>query len=662
MEGEQEGVIQDTTQIEVAEIALICAVDSIQEALKQANDEIYDKYIEAMAKPYSAESIGLDCYEVAHLGNIIYDKNMLVLNSYEYESLEEAVRPKIDRWATRNCPVKKVDKIEFSDLDIQELNMFGVETISETTQGPEKFTISFGGSILSRRSSQQSIISRSSIKLKSRKHTKKRQSMENSLEPESPKPEDLDPKEEPKHVQIPLNDLPSPREIPLEEKLLRDRKNKQEANKQKKEKELTERVQREEELREALMKSEYKADIKNKKITYDHHGKVLMIKTLSEKKLPPKVEPGIIIDRQQESEKKKKIKLKPKPIDSSLILKRTGHDDIKFMTTLNDCLQDPTGIISLEPGVNLETNGRFMPGPDLENSKMTLEQYYIYCQNNENDRIRYDKTGSNSHSKIPEVREGSSTCENIENIFIPKNGNFLEVPKAGTGLTKKKRPKTGRKFIPKITGDFTKAKILQNEPADKKVDFDASRKNSTLNSGRFGASRRSVLNAKSIHNSNLSRISKQNPALKSIAMKKGVRPQTAKNYYTQNIKKIQNNIKNLGVKNLLHKPLNSHQIKEAVIKYKNVDEQAQHVPGGSKTHSKSPFLSNPAISAFDQFNRDLLTHIPSTTLNPSSKPPRIRSAKRPKIQSSKAKIPRISSAKILKNDKSSKNMKNRMFL
>lgn len=259
-------------------------MDFVEETMQKTEAEIYDKHIQKWIKPYSWESIGIGSFELVHLGYFLYDSISQNIDDFEYESIEEPIRPKIDRWASRNCPVHKVDRIEYSDFDLDDINMFANDTFGATTNSPEKLSGSPGVSIISKKSilsNKQSFRShsKSTVKFKSLKISKKNSS--NDLKPEG---EDVEIEKPPEHPQIPLEDLPQPREIPIEEKLLRDRKEKQKANQLKKDQELQARVDRENEIKKALQKSQSNTDIKNKKITYDHNGKVLMIKTVSEKK------------------------------------------------------------------------------------------------------------------------------------------------------------------------------------------------------------------------------------------------------------------------------------------------------------------------------------------------------------------------------------------
>lgn len=67
-----------------------------------------------------------------------------------------------------------------------------------------------------------------------------------------------------------------------------------------------------------------------------------------------------------------------KGIDSSLIFQYSTNSDRRFMGAANDYLPNPSDAILLEPGVNLESKGRFVSGPELERqNRMTLNEYYL---------------------------------------------------------------------------------------------------------------------------------------------------------------------------------------------------------------------------------------------------------------------------------------------
>jgi hypothetical protein len=83
---------------------------------------------------------------------------------------------------------------------------------------------------------------------------------------------------------IPIPDIEPPRVIPDQERLLRDRKEKQKANLDHQAEEREARFLVIEQNHKDMLSSNSSRDLRNKKITYDHNGKVIMIKTLSKKK------------------------------------------------------------------------------------------------------------------------------------------------------------------------------------------------------------------------------------------------------------------------------------------------------------------------------------------------------------------------------------------
>jgi hypothetical protein len=54
------------------------------------------------------------------LNYISRDEDNHYKTRYEYDSLDEPIRPKIDRWTNNICPVKIVDKFEVSDYEVNE--------------------------------------------------------------------------------------------------------------------------------------------------------------------------------------------------------------------------------------------------------------------------------------------------------------------------------------------------------------------------------------------------------------------------------------------------------------------------------------------------------------------------------------------------------------
>jgi hypothetical protein len=128
-----------------------------------------------------------------------------------------------------------------------------------------------------------------------------------------------------------------------------------------------------------------------------------------------------------------------------------------------------------------------------------------------------------------------------------------------SNILTKRRPQTGVQRS-KIIGDVSKFYQIQDPTKDKKVNFNGSRSEATFLSAFKRDSKMT----------NLSRIVSSNPALKTIAKTKAVRPQTAKNYYNQNIEKLKREAK--ANRDQLFKPKNTHQVREAVITYNEIEK------------------------------------------------------------------------------------------
>jgi hypothetical protein len=348
--------------------------------------------------------------------------------------------------------------------------------------------------------------------------------------------------------------------------------------------------------------------------------------------LPVKAELEIELDPQPQEEsakkKSKKVKVnKPqeyKGIDASLIFHKTDVSDREFMGTLNDRVPEPEDCMTLEPGVNLQSNGRIITGPEfIRENRMTLGEYYVLCQTNQGDKIRYDKT-EEGQPKDVHVADGDS--QHIgEDMSIRQD--FLAPNRPISGKLFKTRPKTGRKDSSKITGNIDKIRLLQNTIVEKKVNFNSFRSETSINTNLRRNSSKPELQ--------ISRIKRSNPALKAISKKRGVRPQTAKNYYTENIQKIRKEIDSR--RTTLMKGMENKPIKEAVIQYNevkvqeyadsrsnfhtgyniiepeganvlNASKSARGLRPASAFKSKAPIVPQHAISAFDKFNREILDH------------------------------------------------------
>lgn len=124
----------------------------------------------------------------------------------------------------------------------------------------------------------------------------------------------------------------------------------------------------------------------------------------------------------------------------------------------------------------------------------------------------------------------SNRDQNDQLLPLPISIPNPKRPATSTGF--RSRPQTGRKEKSKIFGDFTKVRLLQDPIVDKKVNFNSSQSQASLHTN---------LNNKSRRNLELSRMKPVNPAFKALKTKKGERPQTAKNYYSQNMDKIKRN-------------------------------------------------------------------------------------------------------------------------
>jgi hypothetical protein len=187
---------------------------------------------------------------------------------------------------------------------------------------------------------------------------------------------------------------------------------------------------------------------------------------------------------------------------------------------------------------------------------MTLEEYNVYCQNNKNDRIRYD-----IEDEVPvkeyndQMSMQSLSSKNSEAIDL----NYLHPSRKTSSKFAKRRPQTGVKDKSRIIGNINNVRLLQNTIHDKKVNFNEFKTNSSIHSNFRRNNSRNELG--------ITRIKPMNPALKAISRKRGIRPQTAKNFYTQNIQKIKDNKE----KNRVHIEKERY-IKEAVIKYNDLEK------------------------------------------------------------------------------------------
>lgn len=267
---------------------------------------------------------------------------------------------------------------------------------------------------------------------------------------------------------------------------------------------------------------------------------------------------------------------------------------------------------------------------------MTLEEYNIYCQTNKNDRIRYDIEEEVSVKEFNDQLSRQSISSKNSEIVNP---NYLHPSRKTSSKFAQRRPQTGFKDKSRIIGNIDNVRLLQNTIHEKKVNFNAFKTNSSIHSNIRRNSSRSGIG--------LSRIKPINPALKSISRKKGIRPQTAKNFYTQNIQKI----RETKEKNRVHIEKEKY-IKEAVIKYTDIEKPSNCIYSltivienqnldvesqpSLRIRPTSAFKSPTAISAFDKFNRDIIDHkIPMESVK-RLKPKSLHISKR--IQSAKRKV------------------------
>ena len=167
-----------------------------------------------------------------------------------------------------------------------------------------------------------------------------------------------------------------------------------------------------------------------------------------------------------------------KGIDASLIFHRTGVSESEYAGNLNEIIPDPSEWIILQPGVNLNSKGKVLEGPIPERDhRMTLEEYQLIWQTNQNDKIRYIKPTDSQ-----DINEDGS-------IRIKDSSNFEEKIEPLIRISKFKRPKTG-KDKSRIIGNVQNALILQNTIMSKKVNFQSSRSRVVLNAGMRRSSTR----------------------------------------------------------------------------------------------------------------------------------------------------------------------------
>lgn len=254
------------------------------------------------------------------------------------------------------------------------------------------------------------------------------------------------------------------------------------------------------------------------------------------------IEPGIeLVEPTKKKEKPAKQVEYFKGIDASLIMNNSEKSERDFMGTLHGYGPSPSDWISLAPCVNFSSNGRQIIGPDMERAnRMTLDEYYVIS--NQNNQVRYDKDQFQRNSEPSQiVLQGKFIKEWLSNAkcIVPSDTESSDGNLDHVGFLKSKfkrlkgsvsRPRTAFKDKSRIIGDFEKAKMLQNTiVGSKKVNFNAFQTESSIHSQL-----KRVNSSKS--NFNVSR--PQTARIKSITKKQPIRPQTAKDFYTQKIEQI----------------------------------------------------------------------------------------------------------------------------
>ena len=200
----------------------------VEYILRQVEEIEYEKYILTQIRPYASESIAVSLEEVIDLNYISRDEDNHYKTRYEYDSLDEPIRPKIDRWTNNICPVKIVDKFEVSDYEVNE-TYYKTESFASSKSHKTQKT-------------QKTTRPATAMKKATSTYSRLKKEEEN---------EDID-ENELAHKPVPLdlgNQCPwiitfilifpvaPPREIPIEEKILRERKEKQKLNQQREEEE-----------------------------------------------------------------------------------------------------------------------------------------------------------------------------------------------------------------------------------------------------------------------------------------------------------------------------------------------------------------------------------------------------------------------------------------
>jgi hypothetical protein len=96
--------------------------------IDKVNEINYEKFIQTQIRPFAIETIEMSLEEMVEMTTMRLDTDKLWETKYEYDSLDEPIRPKADRWTSRVCPLNTVEKIEISEFDPSE-TMYKTESI-----------------------------------------------------------------------------------------------------------------------------------------------------------------------------------------------------------------------------------------------------------------------------------------------------------------------------------------------------------------------------------------------------------------------------------------------------------------------------------------------------------------------------------------------------
>ena len=135
--------IKSIDQFKTEKDALYVAFDNLEHVLANVNAIEYEKYIQSQTKPYAVEHVIYNSTELTQFNTINMDSDKNYFTKYEYESLDEPIRPKTDRWTSNICKVKVVEKIDYSDFDFINENLILSESFitHKTSKTISKFII-----------------------------------------------------------------------------------------------------------------------------------------------------------------------------------------------------------------------------------------------------------------------------------------------------------------------------------------------------------------------------------------------------------------------------------------------------------------------------------------------------------------------------------------